>query len=117
MQGLAGKYDIPDEQVRDYTFGFKRGGQLCLGTVLENGTIQHEVLLEKPAGAICYPTLSWDARTLVFSMRENFESDSYYLYALDMAHAAITARQNGRSLPVADCELVACRTAVVFTSA
>ena len=91
MQGLAGKYDIPDEQVRDYTFGFKQGGQLCLGTVLEDGTIKHEVLLEKPAGAICYPNLSWDARTLVFSMRDNFETDSYYLYTMDMATRRVTA--------------------------
>ena len=109
MQGLGGKYDIPDEQVRDYTFGFKRGGQLCLGTVLENGTIQHEVLLEKPAGAICYPALSWDASTLVFSMREDFESDSYYLYALDMATRRVRQltfplRKNDRPWPVANCE-------------
>ena len=109
MQGLAGKYDIPDEQVRDYTFGFKQGGQLCLGTVLEDGTIQHEVLLEKPAGAICYPNLSWDARTLVFSMRDNFETDSYYLYTMDMATRRVRQitfplRKNGQPLPVADCE-------------
>ena len=109
MQGLAGKYDLPDEQIRDYTFGFKKGGQLCLGTVLEDGTIRHEVLLEKPEGAICYPNLSWDARTLVFSMRENFETDSYYLYTMDMATRRV--RQitfpivtGGKALPVADCE-------------
>ena len=109
MQGLAGKYDIPDEQVRDYTFGFKQGGQLCLGTVLEDGTIKHEVLLEKPEGAICYPNLSWDARTLVFSMRDNFETDSYYLYTMDMATRRVRQitfpiLKNGKPLPVADCE-------------
>ena len=108
-QGLVGKYDLPDEQVRDYTLGFKPGGQLCLGTVRQDGTIQHEVLLEKPAGAICYPTLSWDARTLVFSMRDNFESDSYYLYTLDMATRRVRQItfpivKDGRPLPVADCE-------------
>ena len=109
MQGLAGKYDIPDEQVRDYTFGFKKGGQLCLGTLLEDGTVKHEVLLEKPEGAICYPNLSWDARTLVFSMRDNFETDSYYLYTMDMATRRVRQItfpivKDGKPLPVADCE-------------
>lgn len=109
MQGLAGKYDLPDEQVRDYTFGFTKGGQLCLGTVMADGTIKHEVLLEKLEGAICYPNLSWDGRTLVFSMRENFETDSYYLYTLDMATRQVRQitrpiLKDGRALPVADCE-------------
>ena len=111
MQGLAGKYDLPDEQVRDYTFGFKKGGQLCLGTVLEDGAIKHETLLEKPEGVICYPNLSWDARTLVFSMRDNFETDSYYLYTMDMATRRVKQItfplvNAGKPLPVADCEPV-----------
>ncbi|HPA17839.1 MAG TPA: hypothetical protein PLU30_08820 [Verrucomicrobiae bacterium] len=109
MQGLAGKYDIPDEQVHDYTFGFKKGGQLCMGTVLEDGSVRHEVLLEKPGGAICYPSLSWDARMLVFSMRDNFETDSYYLYTMDMATRRVRQitfpiLKGGKPLPVADCE-------------
>ena len=109
MQGLAGKYDIPDEQIRDYTLAFKKGGQLCMGTLLEDGTVQHEVLLEKPEGAICYPNLSWDARTLVFSMRDNFETDSYYLYTMDMATRRVRQitfpiLKDGKPLPVADCE-------------
>ncbi len=109
MQGLVGKYDIPDEQIRDYTYGFKQGGQLCLGTLLEDGTVKHEVLLEKPAGAVCYPNLSWDARTLVFSMRDDFETDSYYLYTMDLATRRVTQItfpivKDGRALPVADCE-------------
>ena len=109
LQGLVGKYDIPDEQVRDFTQGFKKGGQLCLGTLLKDGTVKHEVLLEKPEGVICYPNLSWDAKTLVFSMRDNFETDSYYLYMMDMATRQVRQitfplMKNGKSLPVADCE-------------
>lgn len=109
MQRLAGKYDIPDEQIRDYTPAFKQGGQLCMGTLQEDGTVQHEVLIEKPEGAICYPNLSWDARTLVFSMRENFETDSYYLYTMDMATRRVKQitfpiLKDGKPLPVADCE-------------
>ncbi|HNX34522.1 MAG TPA: hypothetical protein PKM57_07835 [Kiritimatiellia bacterium] len=109
MQGLAGKYDIPDEQIRDYTYGFKKGGQLCLGTLLADGAVKHEVLLEKPEGVICYPNLSWDAKTLVFSMRDNFETDSYYLYTMDLATRRVRQitfplMRDGKPLPVADCE-------------
>lgn len=109
MQGLAGKYDIPDEQIRDYTPAFKKGGQLCIGTLLEDGSVKHEVLLEKPEGTICYANLSWDARTLVFSMRDDFEADSYYLYTMDMATRQVKQItfpivKDGKPLPVADCE-------------
>jgi hypothetical protein len=109
MQGLAGKYDVPDEQVRDYTPGFKKGSQLCLGTIRADGSVQHEVLLEKPEGTICYPSLSWDARTLVFSMRDNYETDSYYLYTMDLATRRVRQitfplMRDGKPLPVADCE-------------
>jgi hypothetical protein len=109
MQGLAGKYDIPDEQIRDYTYGFKKGGQLCLGTLLKDGTVKHEVLLEKPEGVVCYPNLSWDAKTLVFSMRDNFETDSYYLYTMDLATRRVKQitfplLKDGKPLHVADCE-------------
>ena len=77
--------------------------------MLPNGNIKHEVLLERPEGAICYPNLSWDARTLVFSMRDNFESDSYYLYTMDMAtrrvkQITLPILKDGKPLPVADCE-------------
>ncbi len=109
MQGLVGKYDIPDEQIRDYTFGFQKGGQLCLGTLEPDGTVKHEVLLEKPEGAICYPNVSWDAQTLVFSMRDNFETDSYYLYTMDLATRRVEQitfpiLKDGKPLHVADCE-------------
>jgi len=111
MQGLVGKYDIPDEQIRDFTPGFKRGGQLCMGTLLEDGSIKHEVLLEKPEGAICYPSLSWDARTVVFAMRDHFDTDSYYLYTMDMASRQVRqitfpVVRDGKTLHVADCEPV-----------
>ena len=109
MQGLAGKYDIPDEQIRDFTYGFKRGGQLCLATLLEDGTVKNEVLLERPDGAICYPNLSWDAKKLVFSMRDDFDADSYYLYTMDLSARQVKRLtfplvKDGKPLPVADCE-------------
>lgn len=82
--GLVGKYDIPDEQVRDYTESHRPGSQLCLLTLAADGTVKNEVLLEKPVGTICYPSLSYDGKTLVFSMRENYETDSYHLYTMEL---------------------------------
>ncbi|MDO4583096.1 MAG: hypothetical protein Q4D62_03230 [Planctomycetia bacterium] len=120
--GLIGKYDIPDEQIRDITMSYQPGSQLCLLTVREDGSFQHEVLLEKPQGVICYPTLSYDAKTLVFSMRDNFETDSYYLYTMDMAtrnvrQITFPLKKEGKVLPVADCEPVFLPNGkIVFTS-
>ncbi|MDO4575163.1 MAG: hypothetical protein Q4D98_08105 [Planctomycetia bacterium] len=107
--GIVGKYDQPDEQIRDYTASHKPGSQLCLATIHEDGTISQEVLIDKPNGTICYPTLSYDARTLVFSMRDNYETDAYSLYTMDMATKKVTRItfpivRDGKTWYVSDCE-------------
>ena len=112
-QGLVGKYDIPDEQTKwnDRIPATVFGSQLCRGTIRPDGTIAHEVLLNKPNGTICDPSLSWDAQTLVFSMRDNYETDSYYLYTMDLSTRAVKQitfplkSADGQTvLHVADCE-------------
>ncbi|MBQ6106628.1 MAG: hypothetical protein IJK97_00340, partial [Thermoguttaceae bacterium] len=108
--GLIGKYDIPDEQILDVTPSYKPGSQLCLATLHEDGTVTNEVLIEKPEGCICYPTLSYDGKTLVFSMRSNFRDDSLYLYSMDLATRQVKRltfplkNAEGKVLHVADCE-------------
>lgn len=108
--GLIGKYDIPDEQVLDVTPSYKPGSQLCLATLHEDGTVTNEVLIEKPEGCICYPTLSYDGKTLVFSMRSDFRDDSLYLYSMDLATRQVKQltfplkNAEGKVLHVADCE-------------
>ncbi|MDO4857760.1 MAG: hypothetical protein Q4A17_07430 [Thermoguttaceae bacterium] len=108
--GLIGKYDIPDEQVLDVTPSYKPGSQLCLATLHEDGTVTNEVLIEKPEGCICYPTLSYDGKTLVFSMRSDFRDDSLYLYSMDLGTRQVKQltfplkNAEGKVLHVADCE-------------
>lgn len=68
----------------DKTKEFRPGSQLCLATILPNGEIQHEVLIHKPNGLIRDPALSYDAKTVVFSMRDNFQTENFHLYKMDM---------------------------------
>ena len=68
--------------VPDYTYG---PSQLVLATLREDGSVAQEVLLDEPHGSIRDPALSFDARTLVFSRRRNFETDNYHLWKMDLA--------------------------------
>jgi hypothetical protein len=76
--------DVSDEQLFERSHDFHEGSQLCLATIHEDGSVTNEVLLEKPRGVIRDPNLSFDAKTLVFSMRDNFKTDDYHLYTMDM---------------------------------
>ena len=101
--------DVTDEQFFERGPDFHGGSQLCLATIREDGTVANEVLLEKPDGVIRDPNLSFDAKTLVFSMRDNFKTDDYHLYTMDLA--ARMVRQitfspiiGGKILPCSDTE-------------
>ncbi|MDO4574999.1 MAG: hypothetical protein Q4D98_07270 [Planctomycetia bacterium] len=107
MSGLSGKYDVTDEQIQDFSPAFQPGGQLCILTLHEDGSVTNEVILEKPEGAIYYPNLSYDGRTLVFSMRDNFKTDDYHLYTMDMQTREIrqitfSPQKDGKTYPCAD---------------
>ena len=59
------------------------GSQLCLLQLKPDGSTVHEVLIDKPNGMIRNPNFSNDGRLLVFSMRDNFETDDFKLYVMD----------------------------------
>lgn len=59
------------------------GSQLCLLRINPDGSSVHEVLIDKPNGMIRNPNFSNDGRLLVFSMRDNFETDDFKLYVMD----------------------------------
>ena len=59
------------------------GSQLCLLRLQPDGSTIHEVLIDKPNGMIRNPNFSSDGRLLVFSMRDNFETDDFKLYVMD----------------------------------
>lgn len=88
-EGLTGMTNVSDEQHLDLTSERRPGSQLCMITFNEDGSSKHEVLIEKPNGVIRDPALSWDAKTLLFSMRDTFDSDDYHLYQMNLADRRI----------------------------
>lgn len=89
-EGLTGMPALSDEQHYDATTERRVGSRLSLLTLADDGSVACETLLEKPNGVIRDPALSFDALTLVFAMRENFESDDYHLYKMNLADRAVT---------------------------
>jgi len=78
--------DLIDSRPKNWT----KGGELCLLTIHPDGTVSNEVLLAKPEGCIRDPALSPDGRTLVFSMRESYNLNKYYVphrFMTDYPHA------------------------------
>ena len=108
-EGLTGISHVSDEQHDDATSERRPGSQLCLLTLNDDGTMKHEVLLEKPDGLIRDPNLSFDAKTLVFAMRNDFTTDDYHLYTMNMADRSVrqitfTPEKDGKKYPCADFE-------------
>ncbi|NLY00875.1 MAG: hypothetical protein GXY83_32695 [Rhodopirellula sp.] len=108
--GLADGNDVTDAQYREGPNpDFHEGSQLCLATIHEDGTIINEILVDKPRGLIRNPNLSFDAKTLIFSMRDNYRTDDYHLYKMDLADRRIQQITfspviNGKVLPCSDVE-------------
>ncbi len=101
--------NVSDEQFYERNPDFREGSQLCLATINEDGTVTNEVLIDKPEGLIRDPNLSFDAKTLVFSMRENFQTDDYHLYKMDLADKVVrqitfSPTIDGKTLPCSDTE-------------
>ncbi|MBR0226355.1 MAG: hypothetical protein IJL92_09880 [Thermoguttaceae bacterium] len=94
--------DVSDEAYKDFSANRQPGGQLCLATFAEDGSIRHEVLLETPDGTIRDPEVSWDGREIVFSMRRSFTEDDFHLYVYNLETRE--TRQLTFGLGVADVE-------------
>ncbi len=108
-EGLTGISHVSDEQYYDATTERRPGSQLCMITLLEDGGLKHEVLLEKPNGVIRDPNLSWDGKTLLFAMRDSFSDDDYHLYQMTIADRKVrqltfTPEYDGKKYPCADFE-------------
>ena len=139
-QGLVSAYDQWDDQVKTECGNCKGwsgsradsqdgmpmteiGSQLCLGTINADGSVSHEVLIDKPQGLIANVNLSWDGKTLVFAMRDNYTNDCVSLYTMDLATrkpVRITFPEkgaDGKDLAVTDTEPVWLPNGdIVFTS-
>lgn len=101
--------ELTDEQFFERNPDFHEGSQLCLATINEDGTVTNEVLIDKPEGIIRDPNLSFDAKTLIFSMRDNFSTDDNHLYKMNLADRQVqqitfSPTIDGKTLPCSDTE-------------
>ncbi|MDO5582412.1 MAG: hypothetical protein Q4G69_14915, partial [Planctomycetia bacterium] len=81
---LGGTEYLTDTQYMDPNPDFRPGSQLCQLTIHPNGSITNEILLETKEGFIRDPNLSFDGKTLVFSMRKNHKDDDFHLYSMTL---------------------------------
>ena len=122
LEQWAQTAEVSDEQVQWHTGAFRKGAQLCLASIGEDGRVSNQVLLETTEGLIRDPCLSFDAKRLFFSMRQNFQTDDYHLYSMDLATKAVrqitfSPEVDGQKLPC--CDVEPCLTAdgwLVFQS-
>ena len=121
---LSGNAQATDECSCAHPRNWRRGGQLCLLTVREDGTVANEVLLDRPNGCIRDPDVSFDGRRVVFAMRETFakdedglagkrrplanmlrpNGDDYHLYTLDLKTRRLVQLTFSDPYPCADFE-------------
>ncbi len=107
--------DATDEDVRDYSFDRRPGGQLCLATFMSDGSIKNEVLVETTEGTIRDPDVSWDGKRILFSMRTDLNFDDYHVYEYDVDSK--TTRQITFGAGVSDIEPIYLPNGdVLFTS-
>jgi len=82
---LSGNAIVTDECKPGHVRCGRPGGQLCLATIRPDGTVAHEVLVDRPHGCVRDPDVSFDGRLVLFSMRNDFKADDYHLYTIDLA--------------------------------
>ncbi|MGL6194938.1 MAG: hypothetical protein ACRC2T_08965, partial [Thermoguttaceae bacterium] len=69
-----------DAQVPERNHDRKMGAQLCLLKLDDNGNAVSEVLYETKTGVLRDPDVSYDGKKIVFSMRNNDETDDFHIY-------------------------------------
>ncbi|MDO5553741.1 MAG: hypothetical protein Q4G68_08265 [Planctomycetia bacterium] len=120
-EGHSTNVNVTDRQYHGFTPEERAGSQLCRLSFGPNGQVRHEVLLEKPDGVIRDPNLSYDAKQLVFSMRESLQ-ENFHLYTMDLEKKTVeqitfSPEKDGKEVPCADIE--PCYTPegnIIFTS-
>lgn len=77
---------LSDSVYKDRLGDWRMGSELYHLHINDDGTVSIRPLLEQKDGIIRDPAISFDGKTLAFSMREN-ESDDYHLYTMDLEKA------------------------------
>ncbi len=81
---------LTDAVFRETGRDYRMGAQLCKMRVNEDGTVSTEILLDCPNGIVRDPSLSFDGRTLAFSMRtaDQDHGGDFHLYVMDLEKKA-----------------------------
>ncbi len=82
---------LTDAVFRECGADYRMGSQLCRMTIREDGTVSTEVLLDCPEGVVRDPCLSYDGKTLAFSMRrtDHDGDDDFHLYRMDLGDRSV----------------------------
>ncbi|HPA18190.1 MAG TPA: hypothetical protein PLU30_10615 [Verrucomicrobiae bacterium] len=77
---------LSDAVFRETGRDYRMGAQLCKMRVNEDGTVSTEVILDCPDGIVRDPSLSYDGKTLAFSMRtaDQDHGGDFHLYVMDL---------------------------------
>lgn len=62
----------------------RMGAQLCMMEITPDGKVLSEVLHETKTGVLRDPDVSYDAKRILFSMRENDKTDDFHIYEYDL---------------------------------
>lgn len=78
---------LTDAVFRETGRDYRMNSQLCRMTINLDGSVSTKVLLDAPTGIIRDPSLSYDGKTLAFSMRKNDQDhgDDFHLYTMPIS--------------------------------
>lgn len=82
---------LTDAVFRECGADYRMNSQLCRMTVNADGTVSTEVLLDCPKGVVRDPCVSYDGRSLAFSMRQTSHDgdDDFHLYVMNLADRSV----------------------------
>ena len=81
---------LTDAIFREKGDDYRMGSQLRILRIGTNGDTSSELLLDCPEGIVRDPAVSWDGKTLAFSMRRNDADDDFHLYTMNLETREIT---------------------------
>jgi hypothetical protein len=76
--------ELTDQQYTERIRDFRSGAKLCMMTIQSDGSVTNKILHEKLNGMIRDPNISYDGTKIIFSMRDNYETDDFHLYMMDL---------------------------------
>ncbi len=82
---------LTDAVFRECGRDYRMNSQLCRMAIHEDGTVSTEVLLDCPEGVVRDPCVSFDGKTVAFSMRRTDHNgdDDFHLYRMDLGDRSV----------------------------